>query len=255
MATPSEHLITLDQPLSRRSLTVSLASTDEEIELCQKLRWNIFAEELKAQLSSPRQGYDIDKFDAHCMHLMVTDTKTDELVATTRLLSNEGVEKTGRFYSETEFDISAILTMNRSIMEVGRTCVHADYRKGAALAMLWQGLARMCAIYRSDYLIGCASIPLSYGDSYIASLLDLINSNHRSPDSMRVSPRVPLPKPDMPAADSVILPTLLKAYLRQGAVICGEPHWDLSFNVADVFVLLDIDKLSDRYAKHFIARA
>ena len=255
MATPSENLITLDHPATKRSLSVLLASTKEEIEQCQRLRWNIFAEELKAQLSSPIHGYDIDEFDEHCMHLMVMDTKSNELVATTRLLTNDGAREMGRFYSETEFEISSILNLNRSIMEVGRTCVHADYRKGAALAMLWQGLARMAAIYRVDYLIGCASIPLSYGDPYIASLMELIRSKYHADDSMRVSPRVPLPKPDMPAASSVILPTLLKAYLRQGAVICGEPHWDLSFKVADVFVLLDIDKLSDRYSKHFLARS
>jgi len=255
MATPSEHLLTLDHPATKRSLTVLLASSKEEIEQCQKLRWNIFAKELRAQLSSPREGYDIDEFDQHCMHLMVMDTKTNKVVATTRLLTNDGARETGRFYSETEFEISSILNMNRSLMEVGRTCVHANYRKGAALAMLWQGLARMAAIYRVDYLIGCASIPLSYGDAYIASLMDLIRTKYHADSSLHVSPRVPLPKPDIAAANSVILPTLLKAYLRQGAVICGEPHWDLSFNVADVFVLLDIDKLSERYMKHFVARS
>ena len=59
---------------------------------------------------------------------------------------------------------------------------------------------------------------------------------------------------DQPLADDVILPTLLKAYLRQGAVICGEPYWDAGFGVADVFVLLQSDQISNRYVKHFIDR-
>lgn len=255
MATPSENLVSVSQPVSKHSLSVLLASSKDEIARCQQLRWQVFAEELKAQVHSPVHGLDIDEFDVHCMHLMVIDNKTDKLVATTRLLTNDGADEAGRFYSETEFDISLVKTLNRTMLEVGRTCVHADYRKGAALAMLWHGIARLAAIYRIDYLIGCASIPMSYGDSYIASLLDYLREKHLATEGMKVTPRIPLPKPDMPAADSVILPSLLKAYLRQGALICGEPHWDVAFNVADVFVILDIDRLSDRYAKHFMARA
>ena len=48
-------------------------------------------------------------------------------------------------------------------MEVGRTCVHADYRTGATIALLWQGLARFMVMNRFDYPMGCASIPLRTG--------------------------------------------------------------------------------------------
>ena len=48
--------------------------------------------------------------------------------------------------------------------------------------------------------------------------------------------------------------TLLRAYLRQGAIICGEPYWDAAFGVADVFVLLECDRITNRYTKHFIDR-
>ena len=59
--------------------------------------------------------------------------------------------------------------------------------------------------------------------------------------------------PTMTVAENIFL-GLLKAYLRQGAVICGEPYWDAGFGVADVFVLLQSDQISNRYVKHFIDR-
>jgi hypothetical protein len=49
------------------------------------------------------------------------------------------------------------------------------------------------------------------------------------------------------------MPPLLKAYMRLGAKICGEPCWDEDFQVADVFILLKRDELCPRYARHFKA--
>jgi putative hemolysin len=45
---------------------------------------------------------------------------------------------------------------------------------------------------------------------------------------------------------------LLKAYLRFGALVCGEPYWDEDFNCMDLFVLLPLDQLKERYSKHYM---
>lgn len=52
----------------------------------------------------------------------------------------------------------------------------------------------------------------------------------------------------------MLLPPLLKGYLRQGAMICGGPHWDAEFNVAGIFILLPCEKMSKRYQRHFFER-
>lgn len=60
--------------------------------------------------------------------------------------------------------------------------------------------------------------------------------------------------PEAAPGTSTELPPLIKGYLRLGAQVCGEPAWDPAFNVADLFLLLSLDQLSARYARHFIKR-
>ena len=245
---------TQSQPLqSTNRYTVSIATTTIELEKCFALRYQIFSNEMGAKINSDRQ-LDQDRFDPHCTHLMVSDNHSGEVIATSRLLSDEDTVMTGSFYSETEFDLSNILNMNGHFIEVGRTCIHKDFRKGAVLALLWQGIARIVALGEVDYLIGCASIPLHTGDTYISTVLQHLRTNNFSDPDMRVRPLLPLPELEAGHSDDVILPALLKGYLRQGAVICGEPYWDAAFGVADVFVLLDCDKIAARYMQHFVDR-
>lgn len=223
-------------------------------QLCYKLRYDVFASELGAELNNVEDGLDKDRFDEHCQHVVVYDNNTSELVATTRLLDNEGRKKTGMFYSETEFNLENVLNSEAKFMEVGRTCIHPAYRRGAVLAMLWHGIAGEVINKNIDYLIGCASMPLSNGDKYITSVMKHIYQHHYAPNSLRVQPLIPLRLClNEPQPDDVILPTLLKGYVRQGAVICGNPFWDASFGVADVFVLLESSQITNRYTKHFIS--
>ncbi len=252
MATPASML-----PKARHlgAYSVDLAHRPEEIEECQRLRYRVFAEELGACLEDAGGGLDRDRFDAHCKHLLVRETRTGRVIATTRLLMQDDAQAAGAFYSEGEFDLAPIRALEGRLMEVGRTCVAAEFRRGSVLAMLWQGLAQMMVLHRIDYLIGCASIPLSHGDSYLRSVLEHLYAAHGAPARLRVRTRLPLRLPPGPTAAHVLLPPLLKGYLRQGALICSEPYLDLSFNVADVFVLLARDRLARRYRRHFVNRA
>lgn len=243
-----------DEQQKENRFIVTLATEQEAIEACLRLRYQVFAQEQGAQLNSTVEGLDKDRFDDYCRHLMVYDSKTEQVVATTRLISDSETKFTNGFYSETEFNLQSILELPGRFMEVGRTCIHPDFRRGAVLAMLWQGIARVVSLCKVDYLIGCASIPLSGGDRYIASVMHHLRSHHFVPAEQQVQPLVALPKAETNDIDDVILPTLLKGYLRQGALICGEPYWDAQFGVADVFVLLDTDKIASRYQKHFIER-
>ena len=253
MAIPAYDVVNL---LARHDkYTVFIAEDEHTKQLCYKLRYDVFAKELGAEISVVNNGIDKDRFDDHCQHLVVFNNRNNEIVATTRLLDNNGRKKTGIFYSETEFDLTNIINPDINFIEVGRTCIHPAYRRGIVLAMLWRGIADMIVSKKIDYLIGCASIPLSNGDKYISSVMNHINNNHYAPECLRVHPRIPLRlTADQPHADDAILPTLLKAYLRQGALICGQPYWDAAFGVADVFVLLESSKISSRYSKYFIER-
>jgi putative hemolysin len=255
MVTPTNNVSQLHADARDNRFSVFIAESPEQRRQCYKLRYDVFAEEMGAEVRGHEPGIDKDRFDDACRHLAVYDNHTTELVATTRLLDNNGRAQTGIFYSETEFDLSNILSDGCRFMEVGRTCIHPEYRRGAALPMLWQGIARLVVENDIDYLIGCASVPLSAGDKYLSTLMHHIRTRHFAPASLRVRPLVPLRMERTGSLpDDVIPPILLKAYLRQGALICSEPYWDAAFGVADLFVLLDCDQISSRYVKHFIER-
>jgi putative hemolysin len=236
--------------LSRHSLTVSIAVTEQDVRQCLRLRHQVFAGEMGAQLESMKSGLDFDYFDGYARHLMVTDMKTGRVIATTRLLSSESVKLSGAFYSETEFDIQAILGLNAMLLEVGRTCVAESHRNGAALSLLWRGIVRVAVIDDVDYLMGCVSIPLDKSLSYAYSIMQYLKDQHYSSDELRVYPKHGLPESNETDTTDVILPTLLKGYLRLGAKICGEACYDQDFNVADVFILLDRENVVKRFHRH-----
>jgi putative hemolysin len=254
MATPSELMRPALRSGAAKAFSVDLARSEDEILSCQRLRYEVFAEELGAALHTDAAGLDRDRFDTHCKHLMVRDNNTGEIVGTTRVLVDRDIDHAGMFYSQTEFDLTRVLAMGGSFLEIGRTCIHQDYRRGSALAVLWQGVARLMVLHDADYLIGCASISMADGGSYALSVMSELRKSHFAAEHLRVFPKVPLPRRDVAVCERVIMPPLLKGYLRSGAVICGEPCWDEAFNVADVFVLLDRNRLAERYVRHFVNR-
>ncbi len=243
-----------DTPLPKAAqsrLSVMLAASPEDVRASQRLRYQVFAEEMGAKLHTGLAGLDVDHFDAHCDHLLVRDTITQQLAASTRILSNTAAQATGGFYSETEFDLSRVLATPGRFMEIGRTCVHPDYRGGIALTLLWSGVARYMMTHQFDYLMGCASVPLSQDKNSAWAVYAQVRDEYLSPPELRVTPKLPLPPPDEPLPP-VVIPPLLKAYLRLGVRVCGEPCWDPDFNVADVFVLLPVKQLEGRYLRHFV---
>lgn len=239
----------------RPSLTVKVAETEEEVRATQKLRYRIFAEELGAQLKSADKGIDEDQFDPHCLHLMVTDTDTGKLAGCTRLLTDEGARQAGSFYSASEFNLDPVIQLEGRRLEVGRTCIDPDHRRGAAIAVLWSGLASVVNAYNIDFLFGCASIELDDGGHRAAAILKRLNQQARH-EHLDVAPITPVPEVLEPNDQvSAPLPPLLKAYVRLGGKICGEPCWDPDFNVADVLLLLDMKNMDPTYSRHFIERA
>jgi putative hemolysin len=254
----SAQLVALfDAPLATpeaSQLTVCLAASEEEVRAAQRLRYQVFVEEMGARLTDGEPGIETDAFDPFCQHLLVKDGET--VVGCYRLLTDTQADRAGGYYSQAEFDLSRILAIPGRFMEIGRTCVHPAYRTGSTIALLWSGLARFMVMNRIDYLMGCASIPLRTGTREATLIYQRLARQHLGPEAWRVFPRVPLPQVNLTDADEKPqVPALIKGYLRAGAVICGEPAWDPQFNVADLFILLRADEVSGRYARHFMQRA
>jgi putative hemolysin len=101
--------------------------------------------------------------------------------------------------------------------------------------------------------MGCASIPMHDGGIQAHAIMQRLRERYLCNEHLRAEPKKPLPALDLPTNVIAEMPPLLKAYMRLGAKICGEPCWDEDFQVADVFILLKRDELCPRYARHFKA--
>jgi putative hemolysin len=241
---------------------VRFAESPAEILETQRLRYRIFAEELGAAIDGGDAQIDADQYDAYCRHLTVREAGTGRLVACTRILTDDQAARAGGFYSSGEFDLRMIDSLPGRVMEVGRTCVDAEFRSGAVIAVLWSGLAEFIITQGCDYLFGCASIGLEDGGAAAHALLEQIKAKHLAPQWQHVRPLIPLPAADVRPTQhlgqnlgpKVRMPPLLKAYFGLGAKACGEPYWDRDFNCADVFVLVNVSDMHSRYARHFMSR-
>jgi len=166
----------LRQPTATRirSLSCELAQTNTEMEEAQRIRYQVFGEEMGAKLPSAATGLDIDRFDMFCEHLLVRDQSNNKVVGTYRILPPEQARMAGGYYSETEFDMTSLQHLRGRMAEVGRSCVDAGYRDGATITQLWAGLAEYIMKNGHEYLIGCASVSMSDGGHYAASVFNKV---------------------------------------------------------------------------------
>ena len=239
-----------------RSIAVRWAQHLDEVRAAQKLRYDVFAGEMGARLSTPIAGHDIDLFDNYCEHLLVCDQETQQVIGTYRVLTPVQAKRVGSTYSDTEFDLTRLRNLRERMVELGRSCVHPEHRHGGVIMALWGALAEFMLRNQLDTMIGCASIPMLHngivsGD-VAASIWRQLQASHLAPIEYHVRPRLPLPVEQLDSTLAVEPPALIKGYLRLGAKVLGAPAWDPDFNSADLPMLMRISDLPSRYRKHFL---
>jgi putative hemolysin len=237
-------------------LCVELATTINDIRASQALRYRVFAGELGARLKGADQGVDEDHYDPYCQHLLVREAGSDAVIASTRLMLERNAGRAGGFYSESEFDMTALHRLGGRRLEIGRTCVDPAYRQGSAIAALWSGLAEFISEHRVERLFGCASVAAHDGGVQAQAIMHRVRREAMTPSDCRVIPRNPLPPLPDGAVNRVSapLPPLLKSYFRLGALACGEPCHDPDFGCADILVMVDVNAIDSSYTRHFIDR-
>ena len=237
-------------------ITVAWARHLDEVRAAQRLRYSIFAGEMGARLSSPLAEHDIDLFDDYCEHLLVRDTASQEVIGTYRVLTPAQALRVGSTYTDTEFDLTRLRNLRERMVELGRSCVHADHRHGGVIMALWGALAEFMVRNQLDTMIGCASIPMMHNGvvsgEAAASIWHQLKQTHLAPIELQVRPRLALPVDEFNHGLTTEPPALIKGYLRLGARILGAPAWDPDFNTADLPMLMRIADLPSRYRKHFL---
>ena len=253
------------------SLEVKLAKKAHEVRSAQRLRYNVFYKEMSAIPAAATliARRDVDAFDTICDHLNVVDHDWPRLVfgfprprvvGTYRLLRQEIAERHGGFYTQSEFDLGALMSRHSKLrfLELGRSCVLPPYRNKRTVELLWHGISNYVAQHRLDVMIGCASLEGTNPDK-LATQLSFLHHFARAPEQWRAS-ALPSRYVEMNriAKDSLDaktalreLPPLVKGYLRLGAYIGDGAVIDHQFGTTDVLIVMPMQNITARYRDKF----
>lgn len=243
------------QPLSmtRGRFTVKVADSHRELSELFRLRYDIFHRECIGKRMP--LGLDIDEFDEHYDHITIRDNENGKIIATYRVMCSQSAST---FYSEKEFKLHQFLSLPDRKVELGRACIHKDYRFGLTLSLLWRGIVDYCKQRDARFLFGCASVPLVNPTEIAAMHQSLMAKGHIISDfGIRptvnflvpgIKPLLATPQPQSTAK----LPPLLTTYLAAGAKIHGEPAYDHAFKCIDYMTILDLNQIEARFHKRFL---
>lgn len=241
---------------------VKIAQTQREIREALRLRYEIFKVEMTGSLKPPKAyELDTDIYDKFCDHLIVKDKIKNKTVGTYRLLLGSKVNRDLGFYSEKFFNIRNIkrLANHSQILELGRSCVHQDYRYGPVINLLWSGIAKYISDHNVRYLFGCPRLYTTEPEE-VSKIFKFIKERFYAPLKFRVYPKpankfkglkinVPLPTTREIWNH---LPPLVKGYLKVGVMVCGMPAFNPALDAVFIFALLDIQNIPAAYKQHFL---
>lgn len=249
-------------------IQVRLARSPDDVHAAQRLRFDIFHQEMGATLSEQAmsEGLDVDPYDAHADHLLVEHEGENglEVVGTYRLLRQAAIPAAGSFYSAAEFDLSPLIdharVSGRPLLELGRSCVAPKFRDSRTIQLLWRGIADYLETHGIGTMFGCASF---YGTDPVrhAAALSYLHHNLLAPPHLRARAlsgsavdmnMLPIGSYDHGAAIRA-LPPLVKGYLRVGATIGEGAFIDHAFGAVDVLVVMPVDAIAARYSDRFSA--
>lgn len=250
-------------------LSVRLARSEEDRRAAERLRYSVFVEELGGDgpLVDHEGRFERDEFDPFYDHLILVDDRVERstlehVVGVYRLLSGEKAKEHGRFYSEGEYDLSVLKASGRRLLELGRSCIAAEYRGGLGLHMLWRGLTDYVQEHQAEILFGVASL---HGTDVDALALPLSHLHHAflAPEHLRVRTvadayqpmnLIPPEKIDRVAAMRAV-PPLIKSYLRLGGFVGDGAFVDHAFNTTDVCLVMDTAQMNHRALERLKAGA
>lgn len=246
--------------------SLRLATGEDDLRAAQRLRYEVFVTELGGDgpLVDHVTRLERDAFDPHFDHLVLVDDRRapgDHVVGVYRMLPGDRADAMGRFYCDDEYDLSALRGCGRRLLELGRSCVHRDYRGSAAMFHLWTGLAEYILARDIEVLFGVASF---HGTDITAlrQPLAYLHHAHLAPPPLRVRAqasqfqRMDLLTPDQVDRRAAVLamPPLVKAYLRLGGVVGEGAFIDTAFNTVDVCLLMDTARMSERHRAYYTRR-
>jgi putative hemolysin len=235
--------------------------TESELKQAFALRYQVFQVEMIG--SSNALGLDFDEFDSVSDHLGAFDLKTGMMIATCRLncslFSNH-------FYTASEFHCESLLDRHETKLEIGRVCVHRDYRRGVTLILLWRAIAEYMGRTESRVLFGCSSV-MTENVAEAALLYRYLRDDGKIRFNPFVLPTEEFRSPEFESVISkpsgaltvdervkvqALMPGLCRSYFEMGCYVPGPPAFDKAFKCIDFLTVLESDDLNARVRRKVI---
>jgi putative hemolysin len=245
---------------TRGRYTARIASSAEDIEAAQRLRFRVFIAEREAApcslASGPRsEGRDEDHLDEHCTHMLVEDQRSGELACCFRMLPLKTGAEIDRTYSAQYYDLESLRDYPHPMVEMGRFCIHPDHCDADVLRVSWGAMTCYVDENGVQMLFGCSSFEGVDADAYMDAFA-LLKARHLAPkcwQPQEKSPRVfpfakrlglslPDKKPDMKKA-LARMPPLLRTYLAMGGWVSDHAVVDNDLNTLHVFTGVEISRV------------
>jgi len=233
------------QTLAKGRYRARLSSAAEDIEAAQRLRYLAFVSDPDA--ASRSCGLDIDEFDAPCLHVLVEDAKSGTLVCCYRLLVISDGRQIDRTYSAQFYELSALETFDAPMLEMGRFCIHPEWKDPDILRLAWAMMTRVVDDSGIEMLFGCSSFHGTDAKAYYDAFA-MLRDRHLAPK--RWLPKVKAPDvfrfarrlrraPDAKRA-MLTMPPLLRSYLFMGGWVSDHAVVDRNLGTLHVFTGLEI---------------
>lgn len=238
------------------------AETGEDIARAQALRYLTFLAN-RGLGDGAQTGLDADAFDPVCKHVLVEEVKTGTLVCCFRLLPLTSGDEIGRSYSAQYYELSALQSFDGPMVEMGRFCIHPDWRDPDILRVAWGAMTRFVDEEGVEMLFGCSSFHGTEAEEYLDAFA-MLKERHLAPK--RWLPRVKAPnvfrfasalrrrKPDAKLA-MLRMPPLLRTYLVMGGWVSDHAVVDRQLNTLHVFTGLEIRAIPPARARLLRAAA
>lgn len=234
------------QPFRKGRLSARLAETADDLQAAQRLRWLCFV--ARTGVVDDGTGLDADALDADCLHMMIEDAATGQLLCTYRFLPLTCGSEIARSYSAQFYNLKALESFDGPMVEMGRFCVHPETRDPTVLRVAWAAMTRFVDEAGIEMLFGCSSFvgtePEAHADAFA-----MLKERHLAP--RRWLPRVKAPKvfrfaralrlrkPD-PKRAMAAMPPLLRSYLAMGGWVSDHAVVDPVLRTMHVFTGVEI---------------
>lgn len=248
-------------PKTQPVFETRVAGSKADLRAAQRLRYAVFVRELGARGAGIDHDLQLerDHYDAFAQHLLLLDTTRpaeDQVVGVYRVMTRDMAAQAGQFYCEDEYDLTLLRESGLNLLELGRSCLHPDYRGGAGMLHLWAALSDYASAHRIDVLFGVAS----FHGTDIASLaapLSLLHHKHLAPAQLRVTAkgataqRLDILPPDQIDRVAAVrdMPALIKGYLRLGGTVGDGAFVDHAFNTTDICLIVQKDAIGALHRK------